>query len=511
MALANLEDIIRKFGVERANAPMMTFDGTVTRTYGETQERSNRVANGLLALGVKAGSRVAIVAKNGPAFFETLFGIRKIGAVQVAVNWRLAADEVKFIVEDAGAEVVFFDPELASIATSPVDSVRKYIALGPDFEQWLAAQSTADTDYRSGPDDVALQLYTSGTTGRPKGAMLMNRSVFGFYDAAHRAFGNDPESIHLNCLPLFHVGGINWSLQAFAHGAHVIAFRDFDPDVVIREIERSKVTHLMTVPAVIQLLLSRPVVRTTSMKSLRLINYGGSSISEKVLKDAIATFGHVLHGMYGGTELSFGATLLTPDEHVDPAHPEWLRSVGRPWPGTEIKIVNPHSHEELKEGETGEVWFKSVQRGLGYWKRPEATADTFRDDGWYRSGDLGHQIGGYVFLSDRLNDMVVSGGENIYPAEIERVLGEHDDVAEVVAFGVPDPKWGEAVVAVVVRTKDGKADADTLLAFASERLAKFKRPREIRFAETLPRTPSGKVQRHVLRGPYWEGYQRRIN
>ncbi len=341
--------------------------------------------------------------------------------------------------------------------------------------------------------------------------MLMNRSVFGFYDAAHRTFGNDPNSIHLNCLPLFLVGGINWSLQAFAHGAHVISLRDFDPDVVIREIERSKVTHLMTVPAVIQLLLSRPVVRTTDMSSLRLINYGGSSISEKVLKDAIATFGHVLHGMYGGTELSFGATLLSPAEHVDGEHPEWLRSVGRAWPGTEVKIMNPHTLDEVKEGETGEVWFKTVQRGKGYWKRPDATAETFRSDGWYRSGDLGHQVGGYIFLSDRLNDMVISGGENIYPAEIERVLGEHDGVAEVVAFGVPDPKWGEAVVAVVVRAKDASVDEETLAAYASERLAKFKRPRQILFAETLPRTRSGKVQRHVLRGPHWEGHQRRIN
>lgn len=200
--------------------------------------------------------------------------------------------------------------------------------------------------------------------------MLMNRSLFAFVGGAAKAMGFDADGVHLNCLPLFHVGGINWSLHAFAQGAHVIAFRDFDADGLIAEIERSRVTHLMTVPAVIQMLLGRPAARTTDFSSLRVVVYGGSTISEKVLRDAIATLGSGLYGMYGSTELSFGATVLTPDEHVSTEHPEWLRSCGRPLEGSEIRVVDPTTLVEVPEGQTGEMWFRSPQLGKGYWNQP---------------------------------------------------------------------------------------------------------------------------------------------
>ena len=513
MTISTIEEIIRVHGKARPNAPICTFDGE-TLTWGEMATRSTRVANGLRELGIREGTRVALISKNSEVFFEVLFGARKIGAVQVAVNWRLSADEMHYIVADSGAEVLFVESGFSDIADAiapRLPEVRKVIVIGRDYASWRDQQMTAEPAYSSGPEDVALQLYTSGTTGRPKGAMLMNRSLFSFIRAAEKGIGASKESVHLNCLPLFHVGGINWSLFAFAQGGHVIAFKDFDADTLISEIARSRVTHLMTVPAVIQLLLSRPLVRTTDVSSLQVIVYGGSSISEKALRDAISVFGNTLHGMYGSTELSFGATILTPAEHVDPAHPEWLRSCGRPLEGSTIRVVDPVTQADVGDGVTGEIWFRSAQAGLGYWKQPEATAEKFRSDGWYRTGDLGHQVNGYIFLTDRLNDMIISGGENVYPAEIERVLSDHADVADVAAFSVPDDKWGEAVHAAVVRVPNSTVSGEELVAYAKERLAKYKVPKAIEFTEALPRNASGKVLRQVLRAPHWEGHTRRIS
>jgi long-chain acyl-CoA synthetase len=519
MAIATIEDIVRTHGAGRPHAPVSTIDGH-SLTWAEMDSRSNRVANALLAEGVGAGDRVAVIAKNCQAIFETLFALRKIGAVQVTVNWRLAPDEMRYIIADAEATIVFVGRELADGLASVVSRLplaRKVIAIDGanahgflPYELWLAAAPVDDPGCRSDPDAVALQLYTSGTTGRPKGVMLMNRSLFAFVRSAEAVFRGSPDAVHIQALPLFHVGGMNWSLQAFAQGSHCVAFRDFDPDTVIREIEHRRATHLMTVPMVIQMLLSRPTVRTADFSSLQVICYGGSTIPEKVLRDAISTFGCGMYGMYGATELSFGATILTPEEHVDGARPELLRSCGRPLPGSVIQVVDPATLQPVPDATPGEIWFHSPQCGLGYWKQPTATAATFRSDGWYRTGDVGYVRDGYIYLSDRLNDMIISGGENIYPAEIERVLLEHADVSEVVAFGIPDATWGEAVHAVVVQAAGATADTQALIAFARERLARYKCPRSIAFADALPRNPSGKVQRAVLREPYWAGRARRI-
>lgn len=266
----------------------------------------------------------------------------------------------------------------------------------------------------------------------------------------------------------------------------------------------------MTVPMVIQLLLSRPSVRTTDFSSLRVICYGGSIIAEKVLLDAIKTFGCGMYGMYGSTELSFGATILTPEEHLDASRHELLRSCGRPLPGSTIKVVDPATFAELEDSKAGEIWFKSPQRGLGYWKRPEATGDKFRTDGWYRTGDVGYIQNGYIYVSDRLDDMIISGAENIYPAEVERVLLHLPQVSEAAVFGIPDAKWGESVHAAVVLSKGSTADAAALIALTRQHLAHYKCPKSIDFVEMLPRNPSGKVLRAILRAPFWAGRGRRI-
>jgi long-chain acyl-CoA synthetase len=518
MAIETLEGIVRSHAADRRDAPMATFDGR-TMTYGEIDARSSRVGNALKAEGVSAEGRVAIVAKNCHAMFETLFAARKIGAVQVAVNWRLVPDEMRYIIDDADATIVFvgapFVDAIASVRNQ-LPKVRKIIAIDgparglPSYEEWLGSWPPTDPGHVSSPDDVVLQLYTSGTTGRPKGVLLMNRSVFAFIRAAEKLFLGSPDAVHMQALPLFHVGGINWSLQAFAQGSHCVAFSDFDSDLVVAEIARRRCTHLMTVPMVIQLLLSRPSVRTTDFSSLRVICYGGSIIPEKVLRDAIETFDCGMYGMYGSTELSFGATVLTPDEHLDASRPELLRSCGRPLPGSAIRIIDPATLAELGDSQAGEIWYKSPQRGLGYWKRPEVTSEKFREDGWYRTGDVGYVKDGYIYISDRLDDLIISGAENIYPAEVERVLLELPQVSEAAVFGIPDEKWGESVHAAIVLSRGSRVDPSTLIALTRERLAHYKCPKSVEFVDTLPRNPSGKVLRAIMRAPYWEGKERRI-
>ncbi|HVW40959.1 MAG TPA: long-chain-fatty-acid--CoA ligase [Amycolatopsis sp.] len=511
---ATLEELIRSYGRTQPGKPLATFDGRTT-TYGEAQSRSNRIANGLSRCGVGEGSRVALIAKSRTETFEVLFAARKVGAVFVPVNWRLSPVEMEYVLDNSRAEFVFVSDEFADTIGQIRDrlpALRHVVSIGrstgqPSYEDWLAEYPDIDPGHVSGAEDVALQLYSSGTTGHPKGVLLANRSVFAFYRNAERWISADPDGVHLNCLPLFHVGGINWSLQAFAQGAHVVGLGDFEPDEALGLVEKLRVTHIMTVPTVIQLLLSRPVARTTDFSSVKVIIYGGSPIPEKVLKDAIATFGNVMYGLYGMTEMSFGATLLTPPEHVDPDHPERLLSVGKPFADTELKVVDPTTGAESEPGEKGELWFRSPQLAVGYWDLPDETAAAFRPDGWYRTGDIGRQVDGYFYVTDRLKDMIISGGENIYPAEIERVLLECDAVTDVVVFAVPDEQWGETPRAEVVLTPSADVSEKELLDYVRERLARYKCPKYIGFREELPRNASGKILRHKLRAEFAQPHQ----
>jgi len=507
--LVSLEQMIRAHGRDRPDAPMADYDGDRV-TYGEMDARSNRIAQAMAAEGIGPDDRIAIIDKNGLALFETLFAARKLGAVQIAVNWRLSPEEMAYVLADSGARLVFvseqFTPGLAEQCASHGVDARLIVLDGAqaEYRPWYEAHPAQDTDYQSGPDDVALQLYTSGTTGRPKGAMLINRGIFAFYKAAGDIMGRDPDFRHLNCLPLFHVGGINWSLQAMAYGSQVIGFREFDAETIIRAIPGTQATQLMTVPAVVQMLLETPLVRETDFSSLKGIVYGGSTFPAPVLKDAVKTFGCGMYGMYGSTELSFGNTLLGPDEHDFERFPDNLTSCGRVFPGSRIKIVDPASCAELGEGQAGEIWVHSPQRAAGYWNRPDASAEVFLDDGWYRTGDIGTIRGGHLHLTDRLNDMIISGGENVYPAEVERVMNEHPQVLESAAFGIPDEKWGETVAVAVRTTEDSTVAEDELISYARALIAKYKVPRKILFLDEFPRTASGKVQRNVLKKPFWE-------
>jgi long-chain acyl-CoA synthetase len=393
--------------------------------------------------------------------------------------------------------------------------------LGPDgddkherYEDWLARHPTTDPGVTSGPEEVAFQLYTSGTTGLPKGVMLTNAN-FGMIDETSREWALDGTSVNLVAMPLFHIGGGGWAIIGMACGAHSVVLREVDPAAVLAAIPRYGVTNAFLVPAVIQMMLLHPDCPSTNFSSLRTVLYGASPIASDVLGRAMETFGCGFAQAYGLTETTGAVTILRPGDH-DPGGPRaaLLRSCGVPFDWVELRIAEPESGEALPEGEVGEIWTRSAQNMKGYWRKPEETAKTLTADGWLRTGDAGYvDQAGFVYIHDRVKDMVVSGGENIYPAEIENVLFAHPGVADVAVIGVPSERWGETVKAIVVRKTSPEGDSltpDALIEFSRSRLAHFKCPTSVDFIDVLPRNPSGKVLKRQLREPYWRGASRGV-
>ncbi|MEY2957789.1 MAG: hypothetical protein RLZZ01_357, partial [Actinomycetota bacterium] len=317
---------------------------------------------------------------------------------------------------------------------------------------------------------------------------------------------------NLIAMPLFHIGGGGWALAGMYEGCSSIVLRDMDPGVLVRLLGEQRITHAFLVPAVLQFMLGVPGVESADFSSLRVFVYGASPISEAVLARSVQLFGCKFWQAYGLTETTGAVVNLPPEDH-DPAGPNRhrLRSCGVPGPGVEVRIVDTDTLNALGPDEVGEIWIRSSQVMAGYWNRPDETAKAITPEGWFRSGDAGYlDTDGYLYIHDRVKDMVVSGGENIYPAEVENALMRHPAVADVAVIGVPHDRWGETVKAVVVRT-DPALDENDLITFAKEHLASYKCPTSVDWVEALPRNPSGKVLKTELRAPYWEGTARRVN
>jgi long-chain acyl-CoA synthetase len=510
--------VVREWAARTPDRPMLTAAG-VTWTWAEHDRRSSQVAQALMAEGVGPQDRVAFLDKNGPEYFEVAVGAAKLNAVLVAVNWRLAPPEMGWIINDAEAKVVFVGPDFAGhrLDFQPLLSAApKVVMLGDAYEQWIGSQPAVDAGLESGPDDVAMQLYTSGTTGLPKGVMLTGANLGALIPEGSRELGIDQDSVSMVAMPLFHIGGSGWAMLGIANGGHTVIVRDVDPVAILRAFEEHKVSHVFVVPAVIMLLLATPQCSTTDFSSLGYIAYGASPISEKVLTGALATFGSRFVQLYGATETTGAITLLRPEEH-DPGgpHPERLRSCGVPFDHVELRIVDLATGDDRPVGQPGELWTRSAQNMKGYWHNPAATEATITADGWLKTGDVAYRDpDGFVFLHDRVKDMIVSGGENIYPAEVENALMGHPAVADVAVIGVPDDRWGESVKAMVVRAPGAAGaalTADELIDFARTRIARYKTPRSVDFVDALPRNPTGKVLKRELREPYWQGVDRRIN
>ena len=514
MAITSISDLARVHGVERRDHVALRV-GDRSITYGELHERTNRVANALLAEGVDQQDRVAFLDKNGPEYFDVLIGGAKINAVDVAVNWRLAPPEVAYIVNDAQAKVLIVGEEFVPVLDAiegDLTTVKKVVIVGShprheSFEDWIARQDATDPGLQASPDDVALQFYSSGTTGLPKGVMLTNTNLFTAMDGLSRRLLFTPESVNLVAMPLFHIGGGGWACVGLTAGCEDVIVREVDPNAIGKIIEERKVTHAFLVPAVLQFMCMLPDITSTDFSALEMIAYGASPISGQVLEDSLRVFGCGFTQLYGLTETTGAVTGLFPEDH-DPNGPRahLLRSAGKPLDGVEIRIVDAATGTDAGVNEVGEIWVRTVQNMKGYWNLDDETATTILDDGWLRSGDAGYlDADGYVYIHDRVKDMIVSGGENIYPAEIENVLMAHSAVADAAVIGVPSDRWGETPKAMIVRAPGAEPTEQEIIEYCRERLAKFKCPTSVEWVEALPRNPSGKILKKDLRAPYWEG------
>jgi long-chain acyl-CoA synthetase len=517
MTATSIAGIIRAHGRGRPQHPALEFEGR-TITFGDLQERSSRLANALADLGVAAGDRVAFLDKNGVEYFEVTFALAKLNAVTVAVNWRLAPAEIAQIIDDARAKVVVVGAEFMQHiekTEAELATVSAIVAIGGhagwhDYEALIAAADATDPGVEAAGEDVAFQLYTSGTTGLPKGVMLTNDNFFKGVMNVTESWRFTPESVNLAAMPMFHIGGSGWAMIGLYHGCQTVLLRDVDPVRLLDLIAEFRVTNAFIVPAVIQFLLQMPGIADADLSSLRAIVYGASPITDATLTKAMDAFGCEFIQVYGLTETTGAITQLDPEDH-DPGRAHLLRSCGKPFPWVEVRIVDPETGEDAPDGKVGELWTRSSQNMLGYWANPEATRSAVTDDGWFKTGDAGYRDEhGYLYLHDRVKDMIVSGGENIYPAEVENVLARHPDVADVAVIGVPDERWGEAVKAVVVPRPGSTATEQDYITFAREHLAGYKLPKSVDFAEVLPRNPSGKLLKKDIRAPYWEGAQRQI-
>jgi long-chain acyl-CoA synthetase len=499
---------------------MITYDRR-TISYADMDQASSRVAHGLLGEGIGPGDRVAFLDKNGHEYFEVLFGGAKVNAVNVAVNWRLAPAEMQYIINDAEAKVLFVGPEFLphlDEIEAKLDTVKTIVVLGAhprhqSYPAWLGRQPARDPGLSSAPDDVSMQLYTSGTTGLPKGAMLTNRNLGTILPYVSGPWGLDATSVNVVAMPLFHIGGSGWALCGIWNACHSILFREFVPHEILTALERHRVTNALFVPAMLQFLTAVPGAMDRDYSSLRSVVYGASPITNDVLIRSMKTFRCPFIQVYGLTESTGAITELPAADH-DPEGPRarLLRSAGKPYPWVEMRIVDPDSGRDRSAGQVGELWTRSVQNMKGYWKRPEDTARVFAPGGWLRTGDAGFMdVDGYIFLTDRVKDMIVSGGENIYPAEVENALSGHPAVADVAVIGVPDDKWGEGVKAIIVTRPGTDPSPDEIMAYARQRLAHYKCPSSVDFVDALPRNPSGKLLKRQLREPYWKGHERRIH
>lgn len=498
------------------------LSGDNRRTFLQLDLSSNQVSHGLSTAGVKPGARVAILGKDAIAHYEILFGCAKAKAVLVDLNWRLVSPEILYILNDSETEVLFVTQEffpLVESLLSQLAGVRTIVALDaahpdwPAYEDWKAAQPETRPAFEYNPDDVAVQMYSSGTTGLPKGVQLAHYSFFrlmqGMRAAGDQWMDLNQHDTLLLSLPQFHIGGLWWAIQGYAVGAAGVIVDTFVAWQALQLIEQHKVSKAVLVPAMIQLILAEPNCAQTDFSSLQAIVYGGSPIAPALLRKAMETFGCDFFQIYGLTETGNTAVCLRPADHFPIDGPR-LKAAGKPYAGVEIKIIDS-KNRILPAQRSGEICIKSPSNMLGYWNNESATDQTLVD-GWVHTGDVGYMDEeGYVYVCDRIKDMIIYAGENLFPAEIEAVLSEHEAVAEVAVIGIPDEKWGEVVKAFVVRRQGGEIKQRELINFARSRIADFKVPKSITFVDALPRNPSGKVLKRVLRAPFWQDQDRQVS
>ena len=516
-------DVSRYHAKERPHAIAQSFEGRET-TFAELDAHTSQVANALIAEGVKKGDRVAYVGKNSDHYFELFFGAAKIGAVMAPVGWRLAAPEMSYIIENSKAPIVFIGPEVAELALQAIEAIGgakpKVVAMEandrglPTYEGWRNAASDKDPHIAVSEGDVAVQLYTSGTTGRPKGAMLTHGNLLSGRRATAQISmdWNDwtPNDVSLVAMPVAHIGGTGWGLLGPVNGAKNVIAREFDPFKVLDFIEKDQISKLFMVPAALHIVIRQPRAREVDYSRLKFILYGASPIALELLRECIDVFGCGFCQQYGMTETTGTIVYLPPEDH-DPAGNKRMRGAGKALPGVELKIID-NDGKTLPPNTVGQIATRSSANMAGYWGMESATGETIDNEGWLLTGDAGYlDEDGYLYLQDRIKDVIISGGENIYPTEVENAIYGHPHVGDVAVIGVPDDTWGESVKAIVVAKPGVTPDAASIIAHARERIAAFKAPKSVDFIDLLPRNASGKVLRRQLREPFWHGRTRGVN
>jgi len=479
-------------------AALIDFGRVVT--YAQLNKRSNRIANTLVATGIRPGSHVGFLGKNSAAFFEVWVGANKARCALVPLNWRSAPAELVEVVQDAKVPLIVAGREFTELAEQVRQTAGTDVQVIPEdeLEQWFSGDGSADPGTAVPDGATALLGYTSGTTATPKGVPITHGALMRWFDAA-----TTEPSVNWNCddiglmlMPNFHLAGTLVSLPALYAGASLAILPAFDPGPVVGAVAALRPTVTCMVPTALQMLLDYASTNQVDFSSLRRMLYAGSPIGQHTLKQALDVFGCDFVQFYGTTE-TFIITLLRPEQHrLD--DPDLLKSCGQPMPGVELRIMDANGGD-LSAGDAGEVLVRSPWMFSSYWNKPDATAAAIVD-GWYHTGDAGiRDQNGNLFLVDRLKDMIVSGGENIYSAEVERALAAHPSVQSVAVVGAPDEKWGERVVAFVVLYPDAPFDVSDLVSHCRGLIAGYKAPREIQLTDTLPQSASGKVQKGALR------------
>jgi acyl-CoA synthetase (AMP-forming)/AMP-acid ligase II len=473
---------------------------------------------------MEPGDNVALLQYNYPEMLESMFACFKAGCGAVPINWRLHPNEFAFIIDHSEAKAVILSPEFNDSIVDIRGQIKKaqhLITLSGakgkllDYENLISTESEQFVDAEVKADDLAWLFYTSGTTGMPKGAMLTHRNLLAmtmnFYADICPGFG--PDDVVLHAAPLSHGSGL-YALPNIGKAATniILESQSFDPDLIFKTIQEYRVTNMFAAPTMIKLMVESPAVDKYDHSSLKALNYGGAPMLVADLNEAMRKLGPCLVQLYGQAESPMTITYLPHRDHMLDGPAEQIKrlsSAGIPRTDVEVKIFDAHDNE-LPPGERGEIVTRSDLVMRGYWRNPEATAEMLKN-GWLHTGDVGHMDeSGYLFIMDRSKDMIISGGENIYPREIEEVLIRHPAVREVAVIGVPDARWGEAVKAVVALVEGESATEDVLIAFCKDHIASYKKPKSLDFVDELPKNNYGKILKRELRAKYWEEKERKV-
>jgi acyl-CoA synthetase (AMP-forming)/AMP-acid ligase II len=490
-----------------------------TWTWAEFDDRIRRCAGALAQRGIGRGDVVAFLDKNHPACVETTIAAASLGAATAIINFRLAGDETDYVLNDSGATLLIVGTELKPgieairdrlPAVAHIIEVTPEGTEGDEYEAMLAAATPRGRGADVSPDDVCVIMYSSGTTGKPKGIRLTQANLIA-HTLNAGTFEFDDDDKNMVSMPLFHVGGSSYAQFGIHAGIPSIMTREVDGGSLAGAL-LAGATRTFLVPAVLAKVMEMGPDAIKLFNQLRTFVYGASPMPPALLRTALKEFPNTeFVQVYGLTEVCGAVTQLSPEAHRDESRPERLTSAGQPAREVEVRVVNPDTLEDVAVGQPGELWFRTPQLMQGYHNKPDATREVVTDDGWFRTGDIGRvDDGGFVFVEDRLKDMIISGGENIYSVEVERALTDHPAVMDAAVFGIPDDKWGETVKAAVELSAGAEVTPEELIAWCKDKLAGYKCPRSVDIFEELPRNPTGKLLKKDLRKPYWENRDRAI-